>query len=1095
MIRKPGIYQSAVVLALAALGTSPAVGLGARRDPNRSFVAGEFILYAQPGTALTDVQAVAATVNATAVNPLAVKDFYQIVLPAGKNADADVLAAIAAVKTDARVRNAQVDRMLYPTQNTNGATKAIPSDTLFSQQWDMNLINMPQAWVLQKGTPGHNVAVIDSGFDSKHPDLLGQDLINGVADGRNFTVTPPDTNYQPVGPGPELQHGVHVSGTIAAITNNNRGVAGIAGWGQNVKILPCRVFGTGAGTSEAVIAAALTYCLQKQNSDNVVAINMSLGGFGDPNNTTDILYQATKACADAGITVVCAAGNDAIDAHQFTPAGFPFVISVAATDRTAQKTFYTNFGKIEIAAPGGALNGTDADDILSTRDGDYFTEAGTSMACPHVAGVVALLRSVPGVTAKQVWDYNNPASSVLLAYANHAITGQAKTPDTNYGYGLLDAYAALKKVSYVVSVINPYGVDPATQQSTDPTGLTPAPEITLRPAFQFEVSNIPISNVTIKLVSPSLVSAGNKAGTITIFANGAPDPGTVGRLTDFTTVGDSSGANGPYLIQFRYRFDTIQPQEQEQIVLSGQPLDPTIATVTDTRNFTIEPHQFQSGISMVSFPIYENLADVPPTPGVPARVREASEILGESDLITYRWVSAPTLDPKNQPVVQGTYAIRGSTSDNLPPLASLHPSDIRTTPDPVTTDADVSPLGLGYFIKTNKGTQFRSYGKALTSQSVRVPIREGWNMIGDPFPFQVSFANLLIETPTGTRLKIGDAVTQRLILPFIYRFIDRQYTVDQLPGGILAPWEGEWIYVVPQGSSTADNLNPKYTLTLIVPPTGSTAGQGGQGNGRSTSHASHVTAQNRVSGPGSWSLQLAAQSGDLRDSNNFIGVSATAKDTDDQTKAPKPPMLSPYVSLGLRRSSGLYAQDLRALSGSKSWNVVVTTDRPAGAITISWPNIGAVPRNVRLTLTDPTTGQNLDMRQRRSYQFVPDGKSASRTFTVQAVPGNGEGRALITGLFVNPGRGRGVASSLYEIRYQISREASVDVAVIGPNGRRVSNVAVSRAAGAGPDKVYWNGQDLRGRPLPSGLYQVQVRAVTADGQISRMIVPMTLTGR
>jgi hypothetical protein len=209
-------------------------------------------------------------------------------------------------------------------------------------------------------------------------------------------------------------------------------------------------------------------------------------------------------------------------------------------------------------------------------------------------------------------------------------------------------------------------------------------------------------------------------------------------------------------------------------------------------------------------------------------------------------------------------------------------------------------------------------------------------------------------------------------------------------------------------------------------------------------------------------------------------------------------MVSPYVSLGITRSDGptsLYAQDLRALGGDKTWNLLVSTDQPNAKLTVNWPNMASVPRNYRLTLQDPVTGQTIDMRTRASYTFQMPKGSLTRSLTVTATLGHGVGRVVISGLFVDPIAGRGAGVSGYDIRYNLSRDAQVDVQVLGSNGRVLNAIATTRAVTAGNNHVVWNGRDAAGHVLPGGVYTLQVRAITPEGDVSRQIYPIVLTGR
>jgi hypothetical protein len=136
------------------------------------------------------------------------------------------------------------------------------------------------------------------------------------------------------------------------------------------------------------------------------------------------------------------------------------------------------------------------------------------------------------------------------------------------------------------------------------------------------------------------------------------------------------------------------------------------------------------------------------------------------------------------------------------------------------------------------------------------------------------------------------------------------------------------------------------------------------------------------------------------------------------------------------------------------------------------------------------------MRSTHAYTFKADALGTPRRFTITATPGAESGRAVITSLFVNPSpAGRGAGGGLYEITYNLSRAATVDVTVMGPTGRTVGQAQLSRAVAEGANTAVWNGRDNTGRVLPAGAYTLQVRAVTPEGDVTRRTIGVVVTGR
>ena len=255
-------------------------------------------------------------------------------------------------------------------------------------------------------------------------------------------------------------HGSHVSGTIGASSNNSLGVAGI-NWTS--KILPVRVLGKCGGFTSDIVdgmrwAAGIAVSGVPSNSNPAKVMNLSLGG----HYTCDSTWQnAINDVTAAGATVVVAAGNSNADAAGFSPAGCTGVISVAATNRTGGRSYYSNFGaSVKIAAPGGAQSfANDPNGILSTLNtgtttpnaspgGDtYIYYQGTSMATPHVTGIVSLLLSrIPTLTPAQIL-------SIIQSSARTFPTGTGSDCATSTcGSGIINAAAAVADASADLSV-------------------------------------------------------------------------------------------------------------------------------------------------------------------------------------------------------------------------------------------------------------------------------------------------------------------------------------------------------------------------------------------------------------------------------------------------------------------------------------------------------------------------------------------------------------------------------------------------------------------------------------------------------------------
>lgn len=250
-------------------------------------------------------------------------------------------------------------------------------DPKASEQYQHAMLRTEQALQLA-GKNKVTVAVIDTGTDSKHPDLK-----NVVLPGYN-AANPANQNV--VG---DWDHGTHVSGIIGAEKGN-----GVGGYGMNpaAKILPIDVFDGGMGASDVSIAEGILYAVEK----GAKVINMSLGGPG----TSPVLEDAIATAIKKGVVVVAAAGNESSDAVSY-PAGYEGVISVGSINNKKQLSYYSNYGpSVDIVAPGEGVYSTLYD---FEKKSTFMAASGTSMSSPVVAGVASLLLTkYPNLTPAQV---------------------------------------------------------------------------------------------------------------------------------------------------------------------------------------------------------------------------------------------------------------------------------------------------------------------------------------------------------------------------------------------------------------------------------------------------------------------------------------------------------------------------------------------------------------------------------------------------------------------------------------------------------------------------------------------------------------------
>lgn len=296
-----------------------------------------------------------------------------------------------------------------------------PGDPYYARQWSLPLISVPDAWRVTTGSREVVVAVLDTGIRPDHPDLDSTAIVSG----RNFADDKPATDY--TDDARDMSHGTMVAGIIGAMTGNGRGVAGI-NW--SVSIMPVRVLSSLSGGTVAAVGEGIRWAVD--NGAHV--INMSLAW--DASYNDNFVNQQIEYAASRGVIMVAGVGNDR--SRVTMPASHPAVIAVGAVDRYKQLAWYSNYGpELELVAPGGDTRTRSQEGVLSTDvvQGSlgYSYQQGTSFSAPHVAGVVALMYST-GIT---------DPDRIRTLLRNTAEDLGPPGPDSQYGYGLINAYAAV----------------------------------------------------------------------------------------------------------------------------------------------------------------------------------------------------------------------------------------------------------------------------------------------------------------------------------------------------------------------------------------------------------------------------------------------------------------------------------------------------------------------------------------------------------------------------------------------------------------------------------------------------------------------------
>ncbi len=277
------------------------------------------------------------------------------------------------------------------------------------------------AWNYSKSSHNIKVAILDTGIDGNH-----EDLVEKVSDDHNCTDTVDTNDY--------FGHGTHVAGIVAASTNNGKGVAGV---GYNASVMNAKSLGNDGYGYYSWIAD----CIVWATDNGARVINMSLGG----SSPSKILESAINYAWNKGVVIVAAAGNSG-SSNPIYPAYYRNVISVAATDKNDKKAGWSSYGRwVSVAAPGVSILSTMP--TFKNKIGllNYGFLSGTSMATPHVSGLAALIWST-------TYGVNNSSVRRRIEQTADKITGTGKY----WIYGRINALAAVLPVStYIVPTSNP----------------------------------------------------------------------------------------------------------------------------------------------------------------------------------------------------------------------------------------------------------------------------------------------------------------------------------------------------------------------------------------------------------------------------------------------------------------------------------------------------------------------------------------------------------------------------------------------------------------------------------------------------------------
>jgi len=1013
----------------------------------------------------------------------------------------DLLAAAQAFSRRPEVEFAVPDTLVYPA--------LVPDDPEYDKQWHLPKIDAPHAWDEATGSSTVTIAIIDSGCDLDHPDLAnkiwtnpgevpgnGQDDDgNGYIDdvyGWDFYNDDDDPTPEPTGGADEnVSHGTLVAGTAGAVGNEGWGAAGVD-WQAKLMIL--QVFPASGGGSVSKVVEAIDYA----TANGADIINLSLGS-----PYSSAFSPPIHRAYEAGKIVVCAAGNGGTE---FTAASSTwespacndgpsplidnYVLSVAATDRYDRKESHSNYdssgGKlVDVAAPGQVIYGPTFYEPAFPKFDEYWgTNTGTSFSCPIVSGIAGLLiaqnpalRGNPATVYELIRNTTDDIDAQNPGYAGKLGTGRvnaaralglptAPEPVTDLVAGdTVGDQGGSITLTWVKSVddgggnhsVTSYIVRRRTGLSapfTDIVALLPGTE-------QYHDGSVTDGidyYYLVRTTSPSTYADSETVGPVQSRDDSSPPQITT--LIARDRPSDSGGAielAWTYTPPDDFAFYRLYRSHRDFTTVEGRtPLitfsDPATTSWTDTS--VVDGADYYYAITATDED--DNEYNFVQTAG-PVQSYPNNDIPFDAGV---QFLSAPAIPLDQHPAT----------------LFGLNPAELigcyarydRLAEEYVIYAGDPLPeilqlaLARGFWVNLASPVTVTPEGASAPGGDFDVPLEPGWQMSGNPFFGPIDFGACTV-THQGNTMDLLSAYTQHIIsaIAWIYDPADAGYKIvagDAVGQRQIAPWRGFWLLAY-------------QPCTLTIPrPTGVVS----------------VPQEPSQSPPndGDWSLRLVASSATSRDTDNFCGLRPRAV----ITEVDNPPAVSGGVDLYImaadsdRRLAASY--DTHA-AREHEWDVVVTWSQPHGEVSISWPDIAALPRGHTAVLTDLDGGATVNLRLQSRYTFTAE-QPGSRHFALSVTP-TADQPVMLTSIAAVPRSGGG------ELVFTLSQPAQCDIRIMNIAGRTIRVLERNQARAAGQSIVPWNGRADTGSSVPSGRYLIQVEAAAANGTVARALRSLNVT--
>ncbi len=396
----------------------------------------------------------------------------------------------------------------------------------------------------------------------------------------------------------------------------------------------------------------------------------------------------------------------------------------------------------------------------------------------------------------------------------------------------------------------------------------------------------------------------------------------------------------------------------------------------------------------------------------------------------------------------------------------------------ITTTA---PKGKGFWAiydKTGASSVIANYGGTPSQPSATgaalIQLRSGFNMIGNPFNYRIPIFQ--VTGVSASAPQTSYTYSQMVDLGWIQSFVSywdakaRDYVFVPAEDGYFEPHLGYWINVL-----TTDDLTINYPDVFLPSVPDQT---------RRPIRTIRQTEQE-------WMLKLSLRSNSETDANNAVGVARSQAQV-NRLRINEPPMApTQNLALSVRQiDAGKVKQMARAFTtsaGRNEWKLIVTA-KTAGEVTVTWPNLGELPKNLRFTLKDPATNMSRSVRQTSGYTFRMD-QPGTRELTLVSELG---GSTVATiGNVVVAGTTKGPSANV-TINYTLGSDATTSIRILSSKGQEVYSISRGRADRAGDNTVTWNLRNSANQAVAPGTYRVEILAESGDGNRARKMVPVNV---